>query len=193
LRPTSSLHWASQLSPCAQSFQRGYSLPPILNTGGASYANSDEVGMSDLSLLLGGVVHYALLNNTSYSLPLPIQLHWVHSLFGGRECPSIPNVWTYSSTVEAHATQAPSSLSLPLPWPSGSQSTEAPSSRAAISALGSQPIYCEWMGLGGGIVVLTSAHFFWISVLWKSYWETCFLTKFASSGVPCLVSFGSFG
>ncbi len=34
-------------------------------------------------------------------------------------------------------------------------------------------------------------HFFLISVLWKSsYWETCFLTKFASLGLPFLVTFG---
>ena len=30
----------------------------------------------------------------------------------------------------------------------------------------------------------------WISVLWKFSWETCFLTKFASSGLPLLVIFG---
>jgi hypothetical protein len=30
----------------------------------------------------------------------------------------------------------------------------------------------------------------WISVLWKFSWETCFLTKFASSGLPFLVPFG---
>ncbi len=30
----------------------------------------------------------------------------------------------------------------------------------------------------------------WISVLWKFSWETCFLTKFASSGLPLLVFFG---
>jgi hypothetical protein len=140
-RPTSSSHWASQLSPYAQSFQQGYSLPPILNTGGASYATSDEVGKSNLSLSLGGVVQYALLNDTSYSLPLPIQLCWVHCLFGGRECPSIPNVWTYTSTTEAHATQSPSSSRLPSLWPSGSQSNGASSSRAAKSTPCSQPIY----------------------------------------------------
>jgi hypothetical protein len=140
-RLTSLLHWALQLSPCAQSFRQGYSLPPILDTGGASYATSDEVGKSDLSLSLGGVVHYALLNDTSYSLPIPIQLCWVHSLFGGRECPSIPNVWTYTSTAEAHTTQAPSSSRLPSPWPLGSQSTRASSSRAAKSTPRSQPIY----------------------------------------------------
>jgi hypothetical protein len=30
----------------------------------------------------------------------------------------------------------------------------------------------------------------WISVLWKFSWETCFLMKFASSGLPLLVIFG---
>ena len=30
----------------------------------------------------------------------------------------------------------------------------------------------------------------WISVLWKFSWETCFLTKFASLGLPFLVIFG---
>jgi hypothetical protein len=30
----------------------------------------------------------------------------------------------------------------------------------------------------------------WISVLWKFSWETCFLTKFASLGLPFLVTFG---
>ena len=30
----------------------------------------------------------------------------------------------------------------------------------------------------------------WISVLWKFSWETCFLTKFASSGLPFFVPFG---
>ena len=29
----------------------------------------------------------------------------------------------------------------------------------------------------------------WISVLWKFSWETCFLTKFASSGLPLFSSF----
>ncbi len=33
-------------------------------------------------------------------------------------------------------------------------------------------------------------HFLLISVLWKLYWETCFLTKFASLGLPFLVPFG---
>ncbi len=30
----------------------------------------------------------------------------------------------------------------------------------------------------------------WISVLWKFSWETCFMTKFASSGLPFSVPFG---
>ncbi len=30
----------------------------------------------------------------------------------------------------------------------------------------------------------------WISVLWKFSWETCFLMKFASLGLPFLVTFG---
>ncbi len=30
----------------------------------------------------------------------------------------------------------------------------------------------------------------WISVLWKFSWDTCFLTKFASLGLPFLVTFG---
>ncbi len=30
----------------------------------------------------------------------------------------------------------------------------------------------------------------WISFLWKFSWETCFLTKVASSGLPFLVPFG---
>jgi hypothetical protein len=139
--PTLPLHWSMQHPSRAQFFCRGGSHPPRTFAGGASYANSDEVGASDLSLLLGGVVHYALLNGTSYSLPLPIQPRWVHSLFGGRECPSIPNVLTYSSTAEAHTTQAPSSSCLPPPWPSGSQSTGASSLRAVTSAPRSQPIY----------------------------------------------------
>ncbi len=189
-RPTSSSHWASQLSPCAQSFQRGYSLPPILNTGGASYANSDQVGASDLSLLLGGVVHYALLNDTSYSLPLPIQLRWDHSLFGGRECPSIPDVWTYSSTTEARAMQAPSSSRLPASWPSCSQSSGASSSRATSSASRSQPIYSEWMGLNGGgedfglilrASVFSTSSFFGGQFPWL---------KFTSFCLPFLVPFG---
>jgi hypothetical protein len=38
----------------------------------------------------------------------------------------------------------------PTPWPPGSQSTGAPSLRAATLAPRSQPIYWEWIGLSGG-------------------------------------------
>jgi hypothetical protein len=56
MRPTSLLHWTTQPSLSAQSFQRGSSLPPLFNAGGASNANYDQVGASDLTLLLGSVV-----------------------------------------------------------------------------------------------------------------------------------------
>jgi hypothetical protein len=42
-------------------------------------------------------------------------------------------------------------------------------------------------GLRWWIVILIVI---WISVLWKFSWETCFLTEFASSGLPLLVIFG---
>ena len=45
--------------------------------------------------------------------------------------------------------QPTSSLCWSPPWPTGSQSTGAPSLRAATSAPRSQPIYCAWMGLRG--------------------------------------------
>jgi hypothetical protein len=98
---------------------------------------------------LGGVVYYA--HDTSYSLPLPIQLRWDYNLFGGRECPPIPTVWTYSSTAEAHATQA-SSSPLPSSWPSCYQPRRASYLQPTSSASRSQPIYLEWtewMGLNG--------------------------------------------
>jgi hypothetical protein len=67
--PTLSPHWMMQSSLRAQSFQQGTFLPPLLNTGGASYANYDQVGISKLNLLLGGVLTYTLLDNTAYFLP----------------------------------------------------------------------------------------------------------------------------
>ncbi len=211
LCPTLPLHWSTRHPLRAQFFRRGGSHPPKTFARGAFYANSDEVGTSNLSLSLGGVVHYALLNDTSYSLPLPIQPRWVHSLFSGRECPSIPNVWTYSSTAEAHATQAPSSSHLPSPWPSGSQSTGAPSLREATLAPGSQPIYCEWMGLSGGGDNFASCcffevlgEFFCFLFFWRylgysfascslggTFWETIFLVEGYLLFV--FLPFGSFG
>jgi hypothetical protein len=52
-------------------------------------------------------------------------------------------------TPDGMSPQPTSLLCWPPPWPPGSQSTGAPSLRAATSAPGSQPIYCEWMGLSG--------------------------------------------
>jgi hypothetical protein len=137
-----SLNWPTQWSTSAQSSGRGHAHPPILNTGGASYTNSYQVGTSEHSLSLGGVVHSA--HGTSYSVPLP-------SLFGGRECSPIPTVWTYSPTVDVHTTQASSSR-LPSSWPLCYQPSGASYLRPMSSALRSQPIYLEWtewMGLNG--------------------------------------------
>ncbi len=52
-------------------------------------------------------------------------------------------------TPDGMSSQPTSSPCWPPPWPPSSQSTGAPSSRVATSAPGSQPIYCEWMGLSG--------------------------------------------
>jgi hypothetical protein len=64
----------TQQSLSAQSSRRGPSLPPLFNAGGASDTNYDHVGTSDLTLLLGGVIIYALLDNTAYSLPPTLYL-----------------------------------------------------------------------------------------------------------------------
>jgi hypothetical protein len=72
--------------------------------------------------------------------------------------------------MEALTTKAPSLSCLPTSWPTGSQSTGAPSLRAATSAPRSQPIYSSWLGLGGweGILLLL-AHLealFWRQFSW---------------------------
>jgi hypothetical protein len=95
---------------------------------------------------------------------------------------------------------SPQPTSLPCwlpPWPPGSQSTEAPSSRAATSAPRSQPIYCEWMGLsgGGGFCCFL---FFWRHLgdsfascsFGGTFWETIFLVEGYLLFV--FISFGSY-
>ena len=43
---------------------------------GASYASFDHIGASDLTLSLGGVINYALLDGTTYSLPPTLYFSW---------------------------------------------------------------------------------------------------------------------
>ncbi len=97
------------------------------NAGWASYASFDHVGASDLTLSLGGVINYALLDGTAYSLP--------PTFYFSEEA-------TYPfSTTEAHSTQATSLSCTPASWPTCSQSSGASSLRVTSSASRSQPIY----------------------------------------------------
>jgi hypothetical protein len=71
LCPTSPSHWSTQHPSRAQLFRRGGSHPPRTFAGGASNANfNHHLGASNLALLLGGVVTYARLKDTTYSLPV---------------------------------------------------------------------------------------------------------------------------
>ena len=49
--------------------------------GGASYASFDHVGANDLTLSLGGVINYALLDGTTYSLPPTLYFSWQRGTF----------------------------------------------------------------------------------------------------------------
>jgi hypothetical protein len=50
--------------------------PPTPNAGGSSYASFDHVGASDLTLSLGGVINYTLLDGTASSLPPTLYFSW---------------------------------------------------------------------------------------------------------------------
>jgi hypothetical protein len=98
----SSSHWPAQRSTGAQSSGRSQTLPPNQHDGGVS---CDGTSGATLPLVL--------------SLPPALYFHRRGSYFSrGRERPSILCVWIYSSTPEAHATQATPSSRLPTSWPS---------------------------------------------------------------------------
>jgi hypothetical protein len=54
----------------------GPTLPPTPNAGWASYTNFYHVGTSDLTLSHGGVINYALLDGTAYSIPPTFYFSW---------------------------------------------------------------------------------------------------------------------
>ena len=94
------------------------------------------------------------LGHRDFSTPPPHIVCGCGSVYSGGEpsagCAVVSTI-AYHWQSAANGTPMQPTLSpcwLP-PWPPGSQSTGAPSSRAAPSAPGSQPIYCEWMGLSG--------------------------------------------
>jgi hypothetical protein len=69
--PTLSLHWLTQPSSSPQSSRQGTILPPLTNTGGASYTNHNihHIVTSNLTSLLTSIIVYNLLNSILYSLP----------------------------------------------------------------------------------------------------------------------------
>jgi hypothetical protein len=83
MHPTSPLHWTSQPSSRAQSFQQGSSLPPSTNVGGDCNANFGStslvgacnfysllgIGEGKLSYLLGDAVSVVIHDGIIFSLP----------------------------------------------------------------------------------------------------------------------------